>query len=431
MSGLAGQLKPCGPVVDADLVARTREPVEAVARDGGWLEILDAAWPALEPVFAAAPYLAGLARRSPGRLRAILEARPDKRLAELLADTRALTGGAEDLRAPLRGLKADLHLLTALADLGGVWDLDQVTGALTAFADAAACAALKAVAHDARERGKLAGAADDPRGPVPGLFALAMGKHGAHELNYSSDIDISFFHDPEVVEAALASGVEAQPFVNRLAQGVATLLSERTGDGYVFRVDLRLRPDPSSTPPVVPAPAAMAYYESVGQNWERAAFIKARPVCGDLKEGEAFLAELTPFVWRRSLDYHAIADIHSIKRQIHAFKTGEGLHAAGANLKLGRGGIREIEFYVQTQQLILGGRDPSLRAPRTLEALSALTEAGHVDEAARAELSAAYVRLRGLEHCVQMLADEPPWPPSRASRIWPRSTRASRPSCKA
>ena len=406
MTGLAEQLKPCGPVVDAERVARTREPVEAAAREGDWLETLYAAWPALEPMFAASPYLAGLPRRSPGRLRAILEAEPDQRLADILAETDALAGGADDLRAPLRGLKADLHLLTALCDLGGVWDLDRVTGALTDFADAASCAALRAVAHDARQRGKLTSAADDPRGPVPGLFALAMGKHGAHELNYSSDIDISFFHDPDVVETAVAPGVEAQPLVNRLAQGVATLLSERTGDGYVFRVDLRLRPDPSSTPPVVPAPAAMAYYESVGQNWERAAFIKARPVCGDLTAGEQFLTELAPFVWRRSLDYHAIADIHSIKRQIHAFKTGEGLHAAGANLKLGRGGIREIEFYVQTQQLILGGRDPALRAPRTLEALAALTEAGHVEEAVRDELSAAYVRLRGLEHRIQMLADE-------------------------
>ncbi len=242
--------------------------------------------------------------------------------------------------------------------------------------------------------------------PSPACSPWPWANTGAGELNYSSDIDISFFHEPDLVDGALAPGVEAQPFVDRLAQGVAALLSERTGDGYVFRVDLRLRPDPSSTPPVVPAPAAMAYYESVGQNWERAAFIKARPVCGDLTTGQGFLTELAPFIWRRSLDYHAIADIHSIKRQIHAFKTGEGLHAAGANLKLGRGGIREIEFYVQTQQLILGGRDPALRAPRTLEALAALTRAGHVDEAVRAELAAAYDRLRGLEHRIQMLADE-------------------------
>src|SRR5690606_32532303 len=212
-------------------------------------------------------------------------------------------------------------------------------------------------------------------------------KHGAFELNYSSDIDISLFWEPDALIPALAEGVEPQRFVDRLAQGLATLMQERTGDGYVFRVDLRLRPDPSSTPPVVAAPAALTYYESVGQNWERAAFIKARPVAGDMRAAADFLRALAPFVWRRSLDYTAVADIHSIKRQIHAYKTGEGLNAAGANLKLGRGGIREIEFFVQTQQLILGGRDPALRAPRTLDALAALTEAGHVNEAARAELS--------------------------------------------
>mgnify|MGYP002040495968 FL=1 len=197
-----------------------------------------------------------------------------------------------------------------------------------------------------------------------------------------------------------------QGFVNRLAQGLTALLAERTADGYVFRVDLRLRPDPSSTPPVVAAPMALAYYESVGQNWERAAFIKARVCAGDGAEGADFLKALVPYIWRRSLDYQAVLDIQSIKKQIHVHKTGEGLEAAGANLKLGRGGIREIEFYVQTQQLILGGRDRSLRSPRTLEALDALSAAGHVAPEARDELRAAYVELRALEHRAQMLADE-------------------------
>jgi glutamate-ammonia-ligase adenylyltransferase len=151
---------------------------------------------------------------------------------------------------------------------------------------------------------------------------------------------------------------------------------------------------------------ALDYYEGVGQNWERAAFIKARPAIGDLIEGADFLKALTPFVWRRSLDYQAILDIQSIKRQIHVHKTGEGLEAAGANLKLGRGGIREIEFYAQTQQLILGGRDPSLRSPRTVDALAALADKGHVPANVAAELTTAYERLRALEHRVQMLDDE-------------------------
>ncbi|HEY0598914.1 MAG TPA: bifunctional [glutamine synthetase] adenylyltransferase/[glutamine synthetase]-adenylyl-L-tyrosine phosphorylase [Brevundimonas sp.] len=403
---LALALKPCGPIVDAGAADRARDRIAEAASEGGWLTMLDEAWRALAPVFAASPYLFGLARRWPDRLRATLEEAPDARLCAILAATDALTGGADELRAPLRRLKGELHLLTALADLGGVWDLDQVTGALSRFADASANASLRAVAADQRERGKLVSRPDDPRGPVPGLFGLAMGKHGAFELNYSSDIDISLFWEPEALIPALAEGVEPQRFVDRLAQALATLMQERTGDGYVFRVDLRLRPDPSSTPPVVAAPTALAYYESVGQNWERAAFIKARAVLGDVEAGRGFLKALEPFIWRRSLDYPAILDIQSIKRQIHVHKTGEGLEAAGANLKLGRGGIREIEFFAQTQQLILGGRDPDLRSPRTVDALAALRDAGHVADDACAELTAAYADLRGLEHRVQMLEDE-------------------------
>lgn len=404
--GLAARLQPCGPVRDAEAAARLHERLIEAAGADGWRATLDAAWGALLPVFAASPYLAGLARRWPDRLRRTLDSDPEARLAEILAAMEALTGAPDEAKAPLRHLKAELHLLTALCDLGGVWDLDQVTGALSRFADAAARAALRILADDWRRRGRLISAPDDPRGPVPGLFVLAMGKGGAFELNYSSDIDLSLFYEPEVLDAALSEGVEMQGFVNRLAQGLTALLSERTADGYVFRVDLRLRPDPSSTPPAVAAPMALAYYESVGQNWERAAFIKARVCAGDAAEGAGFLKALVPYIWRRSLDYQAVLDIQSIKKQIHVHKTGEGLEAAGANLKLGRGGIREIEFYVQTQQLILGGRNRALRSPRTLEALDALTRAGHVSPEARDELRAAYVTLRALEHRAQMLADE-------------------------
>ncbi len=407
MNGPLGpRLTPHGPVVDSVAADRTRERLSEAASEDGWIDAFEAAWPALAPVFAASPYLAGLARRWPARLRVTLEAAPEDRLAAILSETDGLAGGADEVRAPLRRLKAELHLLTALADLGGVWDLDAVTGALSRFADASAQAALRAVAEDQRARGKLVSAADDPRGPVPGLFGLAMGKHGAFELNYSSDIDISLFWEPEALESALADGVEPQKFADRAAHALAVLMQERTGDGYVFRVDLRLRPDPSSTPPVVAAPMALAYYESVGQNWERAAFIKARPVIGDLAAGAEFVRALRPFIWRRSLDYPAILDIQSIKRQIHVHKTGEGMEAAGANLKLGRGGIREIEFFAQTQQLILGGRDPALRSPRTVDALAALRDAGHVTPGTCADLTAAYAALRGLEHRVQMLDDE-------------------------
>jgi glutamate-ammonia-ligase adenylyltransferase len=356
-------------------------------------------------VFAASPYLAGLARRSPDGLRRILQSDPQARLSALLAEAEAQLGeGPGRVRVALRQLKAPLHLLTALADLGGVWDLDAVTGALTGFADIAVRAALAAAAVEAIDRGRLRPAADPQRGPVPGLFVLAMGKQGARELNYSSDIDLCVFYEP--ARLPLAPGAEAAETAVRLTQAVAALLQARTEDGYVFRVDLRLRPDPASTPVAAPVAAALDYYESVGQNWERAAFIKARLVAGDPIAGAAFLDEMRPFIWRRNLDFAAIADIQAIKRQIHAHKIDERLTAPGADLKLGRGGIREIEFYAQTQQLILGGRDPSLRAIRTVDALQALAAAGHITADAAHQMAADYRTLRGLEHRVQMVGDE-------------------------
>jgi glutamate-ammonia-ligase adenylyltransferase len=359
-------------------------------------------WPSLDIVFAASPYLARLAQRQPADLAAILATDPASSLAVILRET-ALAGDFEraDGAVALRRLKARLHLLTALCDLGAAWDLDQVTGALTRFADAAVASALRLAARS------LAGRmAEVPpgAGPVPGFFVVALGKMGAFELNYSSDIDICLFYEPDALP--LKALEEPRAFATRLTQALASILNERTGEGYVFRVDLRLRPDPASTPAAVSVDQAMEYYESVGQNWERAAMIKARICAGDVARGEAFLAELRPFVWRRNLDFAAIADIHSIKRQIQDLKPDARLAAPGADLKLGPGGIREIEFFVQTQQLILGGRHPDLRSPRTLGALSALAAAGHVSDKAASGLAAAYTTLRMLEHRVQMVADE-------------------------
>ncbi|MDP1616076.1 bifunctional [glutamine synthetase] adenylyltransferase/[glutamine synthetase]-adenylyl-L-tyrosine phosphorylase [Phenylobacterium sp.] len=405
MTLLADSLRPCGPVADPKAAERTLEMLIQAADKGGWRGRLDAAWPALAPVFGASPYLAGLARRRPGMLADLLAAEPDARFADILVRT-AAAGVLESVEAgaELRRLKAETHLLTALADLGGVWDLDAVTGALTRFADAALAAALEAVARAEVAAGRLSAVGQGDAGPVPGWFCLAMGKQGAFELNYSSDIDISVFYDPDALP--VAEGVEPRAFAVRLTQGLASLMQDRTDEGYVFRVDLRLRPDPSSTPPAVTLAAAFEYYETVGQNWERAAFIQARPCAGDLPRAEAFLEELSPFIWRKNLDFAAIADIHSIKRQIHVHKVDDRLTAKGADLKLGRGGIREIEFYVQTQQLILGGRHPELRGRRTLETLAALTAAGHVEPATADELNAAYDVLRAVEHRVQMIADE-------------------------
>ncbi|MDC7677280.1 bifunctional [glutamine synthetase] adenylyltransferase/[glutamine synthetase]-adenylyl-L-tyrosine phosphorylase [Asticcacaulis machinosus] len=412
-SPLADLMTPCGPVLEEAAAGFTFETLAEAAQIEDWTDLLETARPALEPIVAASPYLSGLMRRSPHRLYETLSAAPEARLKAILQATDAITEqaltapaiDAEAAKRTLRQLKADTHLLTALADLGEVWKLDHVTAALTRFADAVTQAALAVAVREERDKKRLLPtAADDERGILPGLFVLAMGKHGAGELNYSSDIDITFFC--EMAQLPLADGVEPQGLTDRIARRVSNILSDRTADGYVFRVDLRLRPDPSSTPTVVSVPFALNYYETVGQNWERAAFIKARACAGDMVEAKDFMQALSPFIWRRSLDYPAIADVQSIKRQIHVHKADERLYAAGANLKLGAGGIREIEFFAQTQQLILGGRDPSLRSRRTTDALDALRKAGHLAPAVSKELKQCYGRLRDWEHRVQMLNDE-------------------------
>jgi glutamate-ammonia-ligase adenylyltransferase len=393
---LAEQLAPCGPVIDAAAVERAREAIGASS-------VVERAWPALAPVFGSSPYLARLAARRPEALTRRLASDPEESLQEIVAGARAAGALATHVGAArLRRLKAELHLLTALCDLGGVWRLDQVTAALTRFADAALKSAFELVARSFADR--LAPFDAEHAGPLPGLFVIALGKQGAFELNYSSDIDVCLFYEPAALP--LPAGADADAFATRFTRAVAELLQDRTGDGYVFRVDLRLRPDPASTGPAVPIDQALTYYESVGQNWERAALIKARVAAGDIPRGEAFLAELQPFIWRRNLDFAAIADIHSIKRQIADLRPDSRLAAPGADLKLGPGGIREIEFFVQTQQLILGGRHLALRSPRTLDALTALGSAGHVSSEAAEELALSYETLRSLEHRIQMVGDE-------------------------
>ena len=411
-SPLIDRIQACGPVISPERAMALMDELRQAAVSEGWSVTLEQGRPAIEPIGAASPYLAGLMRRDPGRLCQILVTAPESQLDDifhrldqigaLIIDTPPIDSVA--ITTMLRQIKAEVHLLTAMCDLGDVWTLDAVTGALSRFADRATDLALRLAVREETDKGRLKPVLDDQYGPLPGLFVLAMGKHGAGELNYSSDIDITFFCDLD--RLPLHDGIEPQPWADRLSRRVSQILSERTAAGYVFRVDLRLRPDPSSTPPVVSIPFAMHYYESVGQNWERAAFIKARPVAGDMTEARSFMTALTPFVWRRSLDYPAIADVHAIKRQIHVYRTDESLAAPGANLKLGAGGIREIEFFAQTQQLILGGRDPSLRSRRTIEALDALRKAGHIAPTVCKELKLAYGRLRNWEHRIQMLEDE-------------------------
>ncbi|HXW27234.1 MAG TPA: bifunctional [glutamine synthetase] adenylyltransferase/[glutamine synthetase]-adenylyl-L-tyrosine phosphorylase, partial [Xanthobacteraceae bacterium] len=345
------------------------------------------------------------ASEDPARLLAALEADPDAHLRRLLDDTAAAVAAARDdaqVMRLLRRMKAQAALMIALADIGERWPVMRVARALTDLADTAVAAALGHLLRAAARDGKLA-PRDPARPEAAGLVVIAMGKMGAHELNYSSDIDLIVAFDPA---APLAPEVEPAPFYIRLTRGLVKLLQERTVDGYVFRVDLRLRPDPGSTQIAISTLAALAYYESVGQNWERAALIKARACAGDVAAGEALLEELVPFIWRKYLDFVAIADVHAMKRQIHAYRGHDEIAVEGHNIKLGRGGIREIEFFVQTQQLIAGGRHPELRGRETLAMLATLAAGRWIDAEAARDLAAAYCFLRQVEHRLQMVADE-------------------------
>ena len=360
----------------------------------------------LAGIFSASPYLTRLVVRYPGSLLRCLNSDPEAlahTLAhELSAEARTATTVAGAMQA-LRIYKSQIALLTALADLGGVWTVMTVTRALADAAGAAVSASIAYLFRAAQTRGDWLDTAPDPE-TRSGYFVLGMGKLGAFELNYSSDIDLIVFYDP--AKARLRHGAEVQTFFVRLTRDLVKLLQEPTADGYVFRTDLRLRPDPGSTPIALSTDAALNYYESVGQNWERAALIKARVIAGDMTTGQSFVGDLAPFIWRKYLDFAAIADIHAMKRQIHAVKGYGTIAVAGHNIKVGRGGIREIEFFAQTQQLIAGGRQHDLRVAETLVALDHLAARKWITGTVRDELSEAYRFLRAIEHRLQMVADE-------------------------
>jgi glutamate-ammonia-ligase adenylyltransferase len=355
-------------------------------------------------------YLTDLALRESASVRRFATHGPDAIIDGAMNRLRALKPShpRAPLAAALREAKRIVALAVAMADIGGMWPLARVVEALS---DLAGTALRRSVAHlllAAQNAGDLHrhDRADPERGS--GFVVLGMGKLGARELNYSSDIDLVLLHNPDAATDVDSAGA----VFTRIARGLVALMDARDADGYVFRTDLRLRPDPAATPPSIALPAAIAYYESMGQNWERAAMLKARPVAGDLALGEEFLAAIRPFVWRRRLDFAAVADIHAMKQRIDAHRklgVSRAVDAvdriAGFHVKLGPGGIREIEFLAQTLQLVWGGRDPRLRTPATLEALQLLTRAGHLPRVDAASLASAYMFLRGLEHRLQMVAD--------------------------
>jgi glutamate-ammonia-ligase adenylyltransferase len=342
---------------------------------------------------ANAPYLAGLLERRPG-LAELLAAGDG---AGALAFARRAGEGAPDTGSALRREKQALALTLAIGDLAGAFPLLEVTGALSAFADRALDAA---IVEGIRRR-----APDfDPAEASTGFIALALGKHGAGELNYSSDIDPILLFDPLVLPRRERD--EPGEAAQRVVRTVVETLSRVDHEGYVFRVDLRLRPASEVSPLAIPVDAALTHYESSALTWERAAYIRARACAGDIAAGEAFLAAIRPFVWRRSLDFGAIAEIGRLTAQIRASTRGSAVVGPGFDLKKGRGGIREVEFYAQTHQLIHGGRHPALRLRGTRATLDALADAGLVPAEEARLLGDSYDRLRVVEHRLQMMQDQ-------------------------
>lgn len=390
----------------ADIVAAAKE--DELPRLAKFLSGKGPAQEFLAAVFDLSPFLRDLARRKPQMLDGLLDETVEQRLETvnkaMAAAARAENASEQNLMMELRRLKAEAHFLIALDDLSGVAETALTVRRLSDLADASIRAAVDFLLRDAHAQGKLKLA--DPENPTlkSGWVLLGMGKLGAHELNFSSDIDLVVFFDPEA--PAVIDPLDGTEMFSRLTRRLVRILQDRTEHGYVFRTDLRLRPDPGSTPLAIPIEAALTYYEGRGQNWERAAMIKARPVAGDIAAGEAFLKELQPYVWRKYMDYAAIADVHSIKRQIHAHKGHGEVAVKGHNVKLGRGGIREIEFFVQTQQLIAGGRFPELRGRETVPMLGELAARGWITTEARDVLVNQYWFLRRVEHAIQMVADE-------------------------
>ena len=348
------------------------------------------------------PFLAGLLEREADWVRAALSSAPEAAFDAELASLAEVE--LDQLGSALRRAKRRVAVLTALADLGGVWPLERVTQALTRLADTAVDLALCRLVADEIRRGKLPGKGPDDAASAGGMVALAMGKMGAFELNYSSDIDLICLFDE--TQFAPDDRMDARAAFIRVTRKMSALINDITSEGYVFRTDLRLRPDASVTPVCISMGAAELYYESEGRTWERAAYIKARACAGDIAAGEKFLKALTPFVWRKHLDFAAIQDAHDMRLRIRAHKgLGGAIEIAGHNMKLGQGGIREIEFFTQTRQLIAGGRDADLRDRSTVGGLAKLAVKGWVPVDVARELTDHYREHREIEHRIQMVND--------------------------
>ena len=361
----------------------------------------------MDGVFGNGPALGRWLAREPAQLRAVAELGPNAAFANALEEISGIAhrpDGRRALQQRLRVAKRRAMLTVALADIAGAWQQEEVATSLTRLADAAVACALGQLLEEAAARGSLVLVDRDQPALACGLAVFGAGALGAGELTYSSQLNLFVLFDPERVQHR-GRGEPTETF-HRLVRDLTTLLGERTDDGCVYRTDLKFRPNMGATPLALSIAAAEQYYESHGQNWERAAMIKARPVAGDPAVGADMMERLRPFVWRKYLDFAAIQDIQSIKRQIAVEPDGRPIDVAGHDIERGRGGIRQIELYAQTQQLIWGGRDSSLRARATCDALRSLAAASRSSGEAVDELIESYRFLRRLEHRLEMIDDE-------------------------
>jgi len=373
----------------------------------------------LEAIFSDSPYLSHLIFRDVIFAHQLLSGSLDDHYTQVMGDLAKILpslSSSNKFSSALRQAKAQMALLISFADLSGLWPLDIITRRLTAFAELSVSYTVSHLLKAEIIRGNLAVPAhlrphapeelwaDDQMSKGTGYVVLAMGKMGGYELNYSSDIDLIVLYDNDLVH--YTGRKTPQDLFIKVTQGLVKIMQERTAEGYVFRTDLRLRPDPGATAIALSMEGAEIYYQSMGLNWERAAMIKARPVAGDLDAGFDFLIRIKSFVWRKHLDYVALEDIYAIKKMIHQHHGHKGIRFAGQDIKLGHGGIREIEFYAQIFQLISGGREPALRTPATCDALNRLAETQKLSKADNQKLQKAYVYYRRLEHRLQMINDD-------------------------
>jgi glutamate-ammonia-ligase adenylyltransferase len=400
---------------DPDLALNNLERLTAVVPQ----ELLRPALAAEEPrrrlltLLGASPFLTGILCRQADYFADLFadgEFDRSKDEAAMLVELRDRIPEGADFAALQKGLrlyKAREILRIAGRDLCGLADLAATTGELSALAAASLQRACE-VGGELLRAEYGAPLLDDPPGTEAEFTVFGMGKFGGRELNFSSDIDLIYFYSSERGVSAGVPGplgevrgrIHLHQYFCKLADLVTRAVGQATEDGFVFRVDLRLRPEGNSGEMATPLRSAEIYYESWGQSWERAALLKARPVAGSVALGGRLLKDLEPFIFRRYLDFGMVEDIKVMKQKIDRSLTRE--REGELNLKLGRGGIREIEFFIQALQLINAGKNPALRERNSLRALDRLLAEGLIKAEEHRTLREAYIFLRTVEHRIQV-----------------------------